>query len=97
MKTFTAIITLFASAAFAAPATLAPRGGVCPDGLLYTNPQCCATDVLGVADLNCENPSRQPYDGADLAAICAADGMRARCCSIPVAGQAVLCNDVVGA
>lgn len=26
----------------------------CPKGL-YSNPQCCATDVLGVADLNCDN------------------------------------------
>lgn len=41
--------------------------------------------------------SRLPYDGADLAAICAADGMGAMCCSVPVAGQAVLCNKVVGA
>ncbi|KAG5978873.1 beta ketoadipyl CoA thiolase, th1 [Claviceps digitariae] len=27
---------------------------LCPSGL-YSNPQCCATDVLGVADLNCVN------------------------------------------
>lgn len=26
---------------------------LCPSGLLYSNPQCCSTDVLGVADLDC--------------------------------------------
>lgn len=33
-------------------------GGVydaCRDVLLYSVPQCCATDVGGVADLNCAN------------------------------------------
>lgn len=26
----------------------------CPDGL-FSNPQCCATDILGVADLDCHS------------------------------------------
>lgn len=33
------------------PGTPAPVD-VCPDGL-YSNPQCCATDVLGAVGLNC--------------------------------------------
>lgn len=37
---------------FAASAAAAPFASVCPTGL-YSNPQCCATDVLGVAGLNC--------------------------------------------
>lgn len=44
----------FASGAFAAP-LLSGYGGdstVCPSGL-YSTPQCCATDILGVAALNC--------------------------------------------
>jgi len=31
----------------------------CPSGL-YHNPQCCSTDVLGFADLDCQNPSETP-------------------------------------
>lgn len=29
-------------------------GAVCGTGLLYTQPMCCQTDVLGVADLDCK-------------------------------------------
>ncbi|UKZ64898.1 uncharacterized protein TrAtP1_006105 [Trichoderma atroviride] len=27
----------------------------CPAGLLYSNPQCCSVDVLGIADLDCSS------------------------------------------
>jgi hypothetical protein len=37
---------------FAASAAAAPFSAVCPAGL-YSSAQCCATDVLGVAGLNC--------------------------------------------
>lgn len=52
MKTFTAVIALFAGAAIAQPAMLAARDSVCPD-VLYSVPTCCSTDVLGLADLSC--------------------------------------------
>lgn len=60
MQFFT-ITTLFLATAFAAPSVDSNGNGVarrqapafCPPGLLYTNPQCCAVDVLGVADLDC--------------------------------------------
>lgn len=29
------------------------ENALCPRGLLYSNPQCCSADVLGVADLDC--------------------------------------------
>jgi hypothetical protein len=29
-------------------------------GALYSNPQCCSTDVLGVADLDCGNGMAPP-------------------------------------
>lgn len=70
---------------------------LCPSGLLYTNPQCCSADVLGVADLDCKTPSSAPVDGADFQRICAASGSMAKCCAVPVAGLALLCQDVVGA
>lgn len=46
------IATLFFATAFAGVARRqAPA--FCPPGLLYTVPQCCAVNVLGVADLDC--------------------------------------------
>ncbi|GFP59946.1 hypothetical protein ACSS6W_005182 [Trichoderma asperelloides] len=70
---------------------------LCPGGLLYTNPQCCSVGVLGVADLDCMTPSSVPVNGADFQRICAAAGSKAQCCAVPVAGSALLCEDVVGA
>jgi hypothetical protein len=57
---FLMIATVVASAAFA---LALPGGGgnsngggnveLCPTGL-YSNPLCCTVDVLGVADLDCD-------------------------------------------
>ncbi|KAK9786364.1 putative Hydrophobin [Seiridium cardinale] len=68
----------------------------CTPGALYANAQCCATDVGGVADLDCENPSGIPASPEDFAAACAAAGKTARCCVIPVLGQDVLCTNPQG-
>ncbi|KAK5996233.1 Trihydrophobin [Cladobotryum mycophilum] len=67
-------------------------GPLCPAGL-YSNPQCCATDVLGIAALDCSNPRETPRSGSSLRSICAAEGQEAKCCAIPVAGQALLCTN----
>ncbi|KAI1171863.1 fungal hydrophobin-domain-containing protein [Nemania sp. FL0916] len=67
----------------------------CPAGL-YSVPQCCATDILGLADLDCHSPSAVPSSPADFRYICAAGGQRARCCVVPVLGQAVLCETPAG-
>ncbi|KAI0544698.1 fungal hydrophobin-domain-containing protein [Xylaria curta] len=74
-----------------------PTGGyfACPDGL-YSVPQCCATDVLGVADLDCHSPASVPNSPTNFRDICAAGGDRARCCVIPVLGQSVLCETPAG-
>ncbi|PQE11198.1 hydrophobin precursor protein [Rutstroemia sp. NJR-2017a BVV2] len=63
MKTsFVLTLATFLSAAIAMPTATNGGGGggggstpsvfKCP-GLTLNTPQCCATDVLGVADLNC--------------------------------------------
>ncbi|KAJ4163647.1 hypothetical protein LMH87_005361 [Akanthomyces muscarius] len=67
----------------------------CPAGL-YSNAQCCSTDVLGVLGLDCSSPSKTPTSGDDFKAICGADGKQAKCCVLPVAGQDVLCQDAIG-
>ncbi|KAI1111878.1 hydrophobin-like protein [Nemania sp. NC0429] len=84
-----AIIGFIASAVSAMPTT-DPLYVACPPGL-YSNPQCCATDVLGVADLDCHSPSSAPFSVSNFRDICANGGDRARCCAIPILGQSLLC------
>ena len=62
MQLTTFLSTLLAATAIAVPTTGGGGGGdggkpwvACTPGSLYSNPQCCATDVLGVADLDCQN------------------------------------------
>lgn len=59
---FFAAATLLLATAFAAPSVDSNGNGVarrqaapnfCPPGLLYSSPQCCDVDILGVADLDC--------------------------------------------
>ncbi|KAI0802144.1 Cerato-ulmin hydrophobin family [Xylaria sp. FL0064] len=93
----TIIAALFAAAAVAVPAAnLADRGDYVPCSGLYSTAQCCATDVLGVADLDCANPPSVPTDAINFSAVCSAIGQRARCCVLPVLGQDVLCQTPVG-
>ncbi|KAK7941457.1 cerato-ulmin [Apiospora aurea] len=76
-----------------------PPGGVydaCRDVLLYSVPQCCATDVGGVADLNCANVSELPKSAENFQEICAGSGQQAKCCTLPVLGQALVCNTPIG-
>jgi hypothetical protein len=54
MQFTTIVAMLFASTAIATPAYMAERQvNICSG--TYNNAQCCATDVLGLADLNCAN------------------------------------------
>lgn len=55
MLASTILTALFASSVVTAmPADLAARQTTICSGT-YSNAQCCATDVLGLADLNCAN------------------------------------------
>ncbi|KFG78354.1 hydrophobin [Metarhizium anisopliae] len=93
---FLAVAALLAGAAIAAPTSNTGGGLVCPSGL-YSNPQCCSADILGVIGLDCKSPGSTPHDGADFRRICADTGDQALCCVIPVAGQNLLCVTAVGA
>ncbi|KAI0192688.1 fungal hydrophobin [Xylaria flabelliformis] len=99
MQFSTLFVTLLASAVMASPSkrnTGNPTPYVaCPVGL-YSVEQCCATDVLGVADLNCNSPSAVPTSPDSFKSICGAGGQRARCCAVPVLGQDVLCETPAG-
>ena len=71
-------------------------GPICPSQL-YSNAQCCSTDVLGVADLDCNTPESAAKSAKDLGSICAQNGKTAACCTLPLLGQGVLCTKPVGA
>ncbi|KAM0481089.1 hypothetical protein ACHAPX_003983 [Trichoderma viride] len=93
---FFAAAALFATAAIAGPVEV--RTGttpICPDGL-FSNPQCCDAQVLGLLGVGCEVPSQTPRDGVDFKNICAKTGDQPLCCVVPVAGQALLCQVPVG-
>jgi hypothetical protein len=116
-------ILAFAAGAAAAPFAATGGAALCPTGL-YSNPQCCATDVLNAAALNCAVRTLTPFPPLVLSPLlpsphllfdttiltqtaatlpastnefistCAATGQQAKCCVVPVANQAVLCQDV---
>ncbi|XXG97459.1 hypothetical protein Hte_003760 [Hypoxylon texense] len=104
MQLSTFFVTVLATAVLASPSKRNyPNGGeggnptpydACSG--LYDSLQCCATDVLGVADLDCATPGGVPTSAADFEKICATGGLRARCCVLPVLGQDVLCQTPLG-
>ncbi|KAK3984445.1 fungal hydrophobin-domain-containing protein [Cladorrhinum sp. PSN332] len=67
---------------------------VCPEGALYTVPQCCVVDVLGLASLHCKPPSSTPESPEELRTICGK--RRPFCCSVRLAGQGLLCTPAIG-
>ncbi|KAK4188643.1 Trihydrophobin [Podospora australis] len=98
MQFSVAIVALFAGIAAALPTSeVESRQLYAPCSGLYSNAQCCGVDVLSLADIDCGNPSAAPTDGPNFEEICVADGgKRARCCAIPILGQALLCNTPIG-
>ncbi|KAI1091189.1 hydrophobin precursor [Rostrohypoxylon terebratum] len=96
MQFTTLLVTFMASAVLATPGYNADGSYFACNPGLYSNPQCCSVDVLGVADLNCASPSRAPSSAPEFQAICASGGQIARCCVLPIAGQDVLCETPVG-
>ncbi|KAK2026020.1 hypothetical protein LX32DRAFT_642181 [Colletotrichum zoysiae] len=96
MQFTVAVAALFASVAFAAPVVEERQALYIPCSGLYASSQCCATDILGIADLDCGNPSAAPTSADEFSAICSAIGQRARCCLLPILDQGILCNTPAG-
>ncbi|KAF6800146.1 fungal hydrophobin [Colletotrichum sojae] len=102
MQFTTAIIALFASTAIAVPTGggggsgggSAPAYDPCSG--LFDTALCCATDVLGIAGLDCGSPPGLPTSPDNFRATCSAIGQRARCCFIPLLGQGLLCQTPAG-
>ncbi|KAH8884342.1 hypothetical protein GQ53DRAFT_829819 [Thozetella sp. PMI_491] len=96
MKYIAAVAALLTGLAAAVPTQLEDRQTYTACTGLYGTSQCCATDVLGVADLDCANPPTVPTSASDFQTICADIGQRARCCVLPILGQDVLCETPAG-
>ncbi|KAI1339852.1 Cerato-ulmin hydrophobin family [Xylariaceae sp. FL0016] len=95
MQLSIALFSLAAGTALAVPAQLETRQ-YAPCSGLYGTAQCCATDVLGLADLDCGNPPETPSNATDFSAICTEIGQRARCCVLPILDLGVLCETPSG-
>ncbi|KAB2104330.1 hypothetical protein AG0111_0g7746 [Alternaria gaisen] len=87
--TITAVLAFAATAAFAAPLD-ERQAGLCASG----TPVCCATDVLNLANLDCAPPAVTPTTINAFIDECASSGQQAKCCLIPILGQALICSDV---
>ncbi|KFY44488.1 hypothetical protein V494_01458 [Pseudogymnoascus sp. VKM F-4513 (FW-928)] len=79
------------TAVMATPADNAAQARLCPIGL-YSIPLCCATDVGGLACLDATTPRGHPDTVREFRDACADVGQQARCCVVPVLGQALLCT-----
>ncbi|KAI1841573.1 hypothetical protein JX265_004697 [Neoarthrinium moseri] len=95
MQFLTIAAALFSATAMAAPSVM-ERQAYVPCSGLYGTSQCCATDVSGIADLDCANPPEVPTDATNFSAVCSAIGQRARCCVLPILDLGVLCQTPTG-
>ncbi|KAK0376785.1 hypothetical protein CLIM01_05849 [Colletotrichum limetticola] len=99
MQFTTALVSILATAVIAIPTGNTGGGSApyvaCPGTY---SPQCCATDILGLAVLNCASPPTVPTSANNFKNICSATagGQQARCCLLPVLGQALLCDTPAG-
>lgn len=84
MQYFIAISAVMAGTVLASPLAVVERQTYTPCSGLYGTAQCCATDALGVADLNCADPPAVPANATDFQSECSAIGQQARCCVLPV-------------
>ncbi|GJC92786.1 Fungal hydrophobin [Colletotrichum higginsianum IMI 349063] len=84
MQFTVAIVALFAGVALSAPVIEERQVPYIPCSGLYASSQCCATDVLGIANLDCGTPPSAPASADEFSAVCSAIGQRARCCVLPL-------------
>ncbi|RBR26338.1 uncharacterized protein FIESC28_00838 [Fusarium coffeatum] len=96
MKFSLAAVTLLGAVVSALPANEKRQTPYVPCTGLYGSAQCCATDVLGLANLDCGGPPSTPSNATEFSAVCSAIGQRARCCVLPILDQGILCNTPAG-
>ncbi|KAG8664704.1 uncharacterized protein FPOAC1_013484 [Fusarium poae] len=88
------VLAIFFAGVLAAPPPGSGYGGdfdACR-GVFYSVSRCCSAGILDIADVDCENPTNIPTSIDSFKADCASIGKRARCCSDPFVGVALLCR-----
>ncbi|KAH6663654.1 fungal hydrophobin-domain-containing protein [Halenospora varia] len=90
MQFSTVLITLFASLAAASPLQ-ERQASLCTSAI--DTALCCELDVDGLLDVTCSPPSPRPASVEEFQATCAAAGKGAKCCTLPVLGEALLCTN----
>ncbi|CAG7990859.1 unnamed protein product [Penicillium salamii] len=89
-------VVLFALSALTASASplLQQRSSytACATGM-YNNMQCCKESLVGVAAFECKAPSKEPSSLDEFKSLCGAPAVHPLCCTIPIAGQDLLCMD----
>ncbi|KAI4762460.1 hypothetical protein E4T52_05267 [Aureobasidium sp. EXF-3400] len=94
MKVFASILAIAAIASAAATPNMKRQTASSLCGPLDT-PQCCGTDVLGVADLSCSAVPNTVTTTADFTTYCAAKSETARCCVVSLLGSTgLVCSGV---
>ncbi|KAI4850908.1 hypothetical protein E4T44_02467 [Aureobasidium sp. EXF-8845] len=94
MKIFASILTMTVIASAAATPIMERQTASSLCGPLDT-PQCCSTDVLGLADLGCSAVPNTITTTSNFTSYCAAKGDTARCCVLSLLGTAgVVCSGV---
>ncbi|KAJ5349874.1 hypothetical protein N7541_007601 [Penicillium brevicompactum] len=89
-------IVLFALGALTASASplLQQRSSytACASGM-YERLQCCKENIIGVAAFECTAPSKEPASLDEFKSLCGAPAVSPLCCTVPIAGQDLLCMD----
>ncbi|KAK1765608.1 Cerato-ulmin hydrophobin family [Phialemonium atrogriseum] len=97
MQFTTALVALFATAAFAAPTENAAAVEAWTPCNGLNNPQCCGADLLGIIGVDCTNPSIVPISADGFREICSRVGKQPRCCLLnPLLDLGLLCDTPAG-
>ncbi|KAL6690599.1 fungal hydrophobin domain-containing protein [Trichoderma pleuroticola] len=64
---------------------------LCP-ALISGIAKCCSANVLGLVNLDCVSPNKEPKDRKDFEKICAGVGKQATCCTVGLLGLGLLCG-----
>ncbi|KAK7968816.1 hypothetical protein PG988_007889 [Apiospora saccharicola] len=94
---FTPIIIALAATAFANPILQRNGGGGGGDGGDCGGSPLAASMTLAVTSFSTASRiSELPKSAENFQEICAGSGQQAKCCTLPVLGQALVCNTPIG-
>ncbi|KAL2127758.1 hypothetical protein VTI74DRAFT_10227 [Chaetomium olivicolor] len=93
--TASALAAVFVGFGTALQAQVEDRRTYIPCSGVFPPAKCCATDVLGISDLDCGDRD-VPTSANNFSAVCSAIGQHARCCMLPIPGEDIICTTPTG-